>query len=245
MSSPVLAIARREFASYFATPLALVFLVIFLMLAAVLPFYQGNFFSSGQATLQAFFAYHPILYLVLVPAVSMRLWAEERQSGTIELLLTQPLALRHAVLGKFLAAWAFIAFALALTFPMWITVEWLGEPDRGVIVASYLASWLMAGAYLAIGGCLSAATRSQVIAYILTLVIILVMLLAGNETVLDWVRLVAPQGVVDAVAQVSFASHFGAIVRGVLELRDLAFFALTIGAWLVATMLVIELKKAD
>jgi ABC-2 type transport system permease protein len=241
----VAAIARREFASYFATPLALVFLLIFLMLAAVFPFYLGDFFATGQADLQVFFRFHPWLYLLLVPAVAMRLWAEERKAGTLELLLTQPVTPWQAVLGKFLAAWAFLAVALALTFPIWITVNWLGDPDNGVIVASYLGSWLMAGAFLAVGGCLSAATRSQVIAFILAVVACLLMLLAGFPLALDAVRGVASQSVVDAVSAVSFLTHYQAITRGVLELRDVVFFVLAIAAWLLATVLVIEIKKGD
>jgi ABC-2 type transport system permease protein len=243
--SLVAAIARREFASYFATPLALVFLLIFLMLAAVFPFYLGSFFETGQADLQVFFRFHPWLYLLLVPAVAMRLWAEERKSGTLELLLTQPVTPLQAVLGKFLAAWAFLAVALALTFPIWITVAWLGDPDNGVILASYLGSWLMAGAFLAVGGCLSAATRSQVIAFILAVVACLLMLLAGFPLALDAVRGVLPQGAVDAVSAVSFLTHYQAITRGVLDARDVVFFVLAIAAWLLATVLVIQIKKGD
>ena len=243
--SPVVAIARREFAGYFATPLALVFLVIFLMLAGAFAFYLGNFYEVGQADLQGFFRFHPWLYLLLVPAVSMRLWAEERKSGTLELLLTQPVTTWQAVLGKFGAAWLFIALALALTFPMWITVNWLGDADNGVILASYIGSWLLAGALLAVGGCLSAATRSQVVAFILAVVASLVLMLAGFPLVLDLVRGRAPQELIDAVSGLSFLTHFQAITRGVLDLRDIVFFVLAIGAWLLATVAVIELKKAD
>jgi ABC-2 type transport system permease protein len=243
--SAVVAIARREFASYFATPLALVFLVIFLMLAGAFTFFLGNFYETGQADLQVFFRFHPWLYLLLVPAIAMRLWAEERKGGTLELLLTQPVALWQAVLGKFLATWAFLALALALTFPMWLTVAWLGDPDNGVIFASYLGSWLMGGALLAIGGCLSAATRSQVVAFILAVVVSLAFVLAGFPIVLDAARGLAPQGVVDAIAGLSVLTHFQAITRGVLDLRDVVFFLLAICAWLLATIAVIELKKAD
>lgn len=243
--SPVISVFRREFSSYFETPLALVFLVIFLALAGAFTFYLGGFFEAGQADLQIFFRFHPWLYLLLVPAVAMRLWAEERKSGTLELLLTLPLTLWQAVLGKFLAAWAFIGLALALTFPMWVTVAWLGEPDHGVILAGYLGSWLMAGAFLAIGGCLSAATRSQVVAFVLSVVVCLLLLLAGFPMALDVVRPWAPQTLVDAVSALSFLTHFQAILRGVLDLRDLVFFLLSIGAWLLATVLVIDLKKAD
>lgn len=243
--SPVVSVFRREFASYFATPLAAVFLVIFLALAGAFTFFLGGFYDAGQADLQAFFRFHPWLYLLLAPAVAMRLWAEERKSGTLELLLTLPLTLWQAVLGKFLAAWAFLGLALALTFPMWVTVAWLGDPDHGVILASYLGSWLMAGAFLAIGGALSAATRSQVVAFVLTVLVCLVLLLAGYPLVLDALRGWAPQAWVDAIAGLSFLTHFQAIGRGVLDLRDVVFFLLCIGAWLAATVLIIDLKKAD
>ena len=238
-------VLRREFGAYFATPLAVVFLVIFLVLSGAFSFYLGNFYETGQADLQAFFSFHPWLYLLLAPAVAMRLWAEERKSGTLELLLTLPLTAWQAVLGKFLAAWAFLGLALALTFPMWITVAWLGEPDHGVIVASYLGSWLMSGAFLAVGGALSAATRSQVVAFILTVVVCLLFLLAGFPMALDMVRGWAPQPLVDAFAGLSFLTHFQAITRGVLDLRDVVFFVLCIAAWLWATVLVIDMKKAD
>lgn len=161
-------IFRRELASYFATPLAYIFIVIFLVMAGTFAFFIGNFFNRGQADLQPFFQFHPWLYLVLIPALSMRLWAEERKTGTIELFLTLPISMTQAVLGKFLAAWAFAGIALILTFPFWITVNILGSPDNGVILASYIGSFLMAGAYLAIGGALSALTKSQIIAFVVT-----------------------------------------------------------------------------
>lgn len=243
--NPTLAIARRELASYFATPVAYVFIVIFLAMAGALTFYLGGLYERGQADLQPFFAFHPWLYLFLVPAVSMRLWSEERKSGSIELLLTLPVTMWQAVLGKFLAAWAFIGIALVLTFPMWITVNYLGEPDNGVILTSYLGSLLMAGGFLAIGACLSAATRNQVVAFILTVVVCFLLLLAGFPLVLDFFRAVLPAVLVDAVASLSFLTHFNAISRGVIDLRDLLFFLLTIGFWLAASAVVIDLKKAD
>jgi ABC-2 type transport system permease protein len=243
--NPTLAIARRELKSYFATPVAYVFIVIFLVLAGAFTFYLGGFYERGQADLQPFFNFHPWLYLFLVPAVSMRLWSEERKSGTIELLLTLPVTMWQAVLGKFLAAWAFIGIALLLTFPIWISVNYLGDPDNGVIVASYFGSFLMAGAFLSIGACLSAASRNQVIAFILTTVVCFFLLLAGFPMVLDFVRAVLPQVMVDAVANLSFLTHFAAIAKGVLDLRDILFFLLTIGFWLYASAIVIDLKKAD
>ena len=243
--SATMGIFRREFASYFATPLAAVFIVIFLLLSGTFTFFLGDFFETGQADLQVFFRFHPWLYLLLVPAVAMGLWAEERKSGTLELLLTQPVTLWQAVLGKFFAAWTFIGLALALTFPIWITVNWLGEPDNGVIFASYVGSWLMAGAFLAVGSCLSASTRSLVVAFILTVVVCLLFLLAGFPLALDPLRAFVAQPVVDAVSGLSFLTHFQAITRGVLDVRDVLYFLFAIAAWLFATVLVIEIKKAD
>ncbi len=238
-------IFRRELTGYFATPLAAVFIVIYLALAAAFTFYLGGFFERGQADLQSFFTFHPWLYLLLVPAVSMRLWAEERKAGTIELLLTLPLTLWQAVLGKFAAAWAFLGIALALTFPLWITVAWLGNPDHGVIAASYIGSWLMAGAFLAIGSAISALTRSQVVAFVVTAIVCLLLLLAGFPLVTDVFANWASAALVDAIAGLSFLTHFQAITRGVLDLRDLAFFVFSIAAWLLATVLIIDMKKAD
>ncbi len=240
------AVFRRELASYFVTPVAYVFIVIFLILAGAFTFYLGAFYERGQADLQPFFTFHPWLYLILVPALSMRLWAEERKGGTVELLLTQPLSLAAAVLGKFLAAWSFAAIALALTVPLWFTVGYLGEPDHGVIAAGYVGSALMAGAFLAVGSALSAATRSQIVAFILTVVVCLALLLAGLPLVLDAFRALGlPQAVIDAIASLSFLTHFGAIGKGVLDLRDVLYFLVMIVFFLYATVLVIELKKAD
>lgn len=243
--NPVITVFRRELASYFATPVAYVFIVIFLILAGALTFYYGGFYERGQADLQPFFIYHPWLYLFLVPAIGMRLWAEERKSGTIELLLTLPITMWQAVFAKFLAAWAFVGIALALTFPIWITVNYLGEPDNGVVLASYLGSLLMAGAFLAIGSCLSASTRNQVVAFILTVVICFLLLMAGFPLVQGFFQSFLPQGAVDAIAGLSLYTHFIAIAKGVVDLRDLIYFALTIGVWLYATAIVIDLKKAD
>ena len=242
--SGTMTIFRRELRSYFSTPVAYVFIVIFLLLSGAFTFYLGNFYERGQADLQAFFTFHPWLYLFLVPAVSMRLWAEERKSGTIELLLTLPITMWQAVFGKFLAAWAFIAIALALTFPIWLTVNYLGSPDNGVVFASYLGSLLMAGAFLAIGSCLSASTRNQVVAFILTVVICFLLLLAGYPLVLDAIRAIAGQGLADAISGLSFLTHFASISKGVIDLRDIIYFVLMIGVWLYATAVVIDMKKA-
>ncbi|GMU67845.1 MAG: ABC transporter permease [Steroidobacteraceae bacterium] len=238
-------IMKRELAGYFATPVAYVFILIFLVLAAAFTFYLGGFYERGQADLAPFFTFHPWLYLFLIPAISMRLWAEERRSGTIELLLTQPVTLWQAVLGKFLAAWAFTAVALALTFPIWITVNYLGSPDNGVILAAYLGSLLMAGAFLAVGSCMSALTRNQVIAFILAAVVCFALLLAGFPLVLDAFRAWAPQALVDAVASLSFLTHFEAIARGVLDLRDLLYFGLTMAFFLIATAIVLDARKSE
>ncbi|WP_139559171.1 ABC transporter permease subunit [Methylotetracoccus oryzae] len=243
--NPVLTVFKRELRSYFATPVAYVFIEIFLLLSGSFTFYLGGFYQRGQADLEPFFSFHPWLYLFLVPAVAMRLWAEERKTGTIELLLTLPITMWQAVLGKFLAAWAFVGVALALTFPIWITVNYLGDPDNGVIVTSYIGSFLMAGAFLAIGACISATTRNQVIAFILTVVVCFLLLLAGYPLVLDFFRSFAPQAVVDAISGLSFLTHFDAISKGVIDLRDLIYFALTIGFWLYANAIVIDLRKAD
>lgn len=242
--SPVMAIVRRELRSYFVTPVAYVFLVIFLVLAGILTFYTGDFYERRQADLQPFFSMHPWLYLILVPAVSMRLWAEEAKGGTLELLLTLPVQLWQAMLGKFLAAWLFVGLALALTFPIWITVNYLGSPDNGVILAGYLGSWLMAGAFLAIGACLSSLTQSQVVAFILTALVCVLLLLAGQPQVLDFFQGALPRRLVNAVAHLSMLRHFEAIARGVLDLRDLVYFVVSIGAWLTAGVLLLDLKRS-
>jgi ABC-2 type transport system permease protein len=239
------AVFRRELGGYFATPLAYVFIVIFLVLAGVLTFFVGNFFERGQADLQSFFTFHPWLYLVLIPALSMRLWAEERKTGTIELFLTLPIRLFEAVLGKFLAAWCFAGIALALTFPFWITVNILGDPDNGVILAGYVASWLMAGAVLAIGAAVSAATKNQVIAFVVTAAFVFVLSVAGTPTVLGLLQDWAPEGLIGAVAGASLFGHFSAITGGVIDLRDLVYFLSIIVAFLAANAVLIDLKKAD
>ncbi len=235
------AIFRREFAAYFATPLALVFIVIFLAMSGVFTFYIGGFFDRGQADLQPFFLYHPWLYLFLVPAIAMRLWAEERKSGTIELLLTLPLPVSAIVLGKYLAALAFIGLALALTFPVWITVNYLGDPDNGVILAGYLGSLLMAGGFLAIGAALSAVTQNQVIAFVLTVTVCFLFMVSGLPIVLDWVPEML--GLRSIVAGLSMLSHFNAIVEGVIDLRDLLYFISLIAFWLFANRVIVDMKR--
>jgi ABC-2 type transport system permease protein len=243
--SAIKTIFKRELSSYFATPVAYVFIIIFLVLASALTFQMGSFYEAREASLSAFFNFHPWLYLFLMPAVSMRIWAEERGSGSIELLLTLPIQQRDAVIGKFLAAWAFAGIALALTFPLWITVNYLGDPDNGVIVASYLGSWMMAGAFLAIGSVMSAVTKSQVIAFILTVVVCFAFLLTGHRLVLDVVQSALPQSLVDAISSMSLLTHFASISKGVFDLRDLLYFAVLIGLCLMATSIVLDWKKAN
>ena len=240
----VTAVMRRELQGYFATPLAYVFIVIFLVLAGWFTFNFGNFYNGGQASLAPFFNYHPWLYLFLVPALSMRLWAEEHKTGTIELLMTLPLDVWQSVAGKFIAAWAFTALALALTFPIWITVNYLGEPDNGVIVAAYLGSLMMAGGFLAIGSFVSATTNNQVIAFIVTVVICFVMLMAGFQPLLSPLVGWVPLPIIDAVASLSFLTHFSSISKGVIDARDIIYFALLIGTFLYANVLVLHMKKA-
>lgn len=242
--SPLQIIFQRELAGYFATPLAYVFIVIFLVMNGIFTFDLGGFYVRGQADLMPFFSFHPWLYLFMIPAIAMGLWADERKTGTIELLMTLPITLRDAVLGKFLAAWVLCGAALLLTFPIWITVNYLGDPDNGAIVAAYLGSWLMAGSFLAIGSCMSAMTRNSVIAFILTVALCFVFVASGSEIVLNafnW----APQVLVDAVAGLSFLTHFDAISKGVLDVRDLLFFLVFMASWLFASAIVIEIKKAN
>ncbi|MDX1451577.1 MAG: ABC transporter permease [Oleiphilaceae bacterium] len=243
--SPIRVIMNRELASYFATPVAYIFIVIFLMLSGIFTFYLGQFFERGQADLVSFFNFVPWLFLVLIPAVAMRLWSEERRSGTIELLMTLPVSTKQIVVGKFLAAWLFVGLALALTFPLWLTVNYLGAPDNGVILAGYLGSWLMSGGFLAIGSCLSALTKNQIVAFILTLVVCFVLVVSGFPIVQDVFSSWAPLWLVDGLANLSFLTHFNAISRGVIDLRDLIYFLVLIAAWLYATALVVDMKKAD
>ena len=214
------------------------------LLASVFTFYLGNFFERGQADLQAFFNFHPWLYLFLIPAISMRLWSEERRSGTIELFLTLPISIGQAVLGKFLAAWAFVGIALVLTFPIWITVNVLGEPDNGIVLAGYIGSLMMAAGYLAIGACVSAITKSQVIAFVVAAAACFVFTVSGTPMVLAFFAGWAPQGVVEAIAGFSFLTHFAAISRGVIDLRDVVYFVSLVAAFLFANAALVELKKA-
>ncbi len=239
------ALFRRELQSYFSTPVAYVFIVIYLVLMGTFTFYLGQFYERGQADLSSFFNYHPWLYLFLVPAISMRLWAEERKTGSIELLMTMPITAWQVVLGKYLAAWAFTGIALFLTFPVWITVNYLGSPDNGAILAGYVGSFLMAGGFLAIGACVSATTRNQVIAFVITVVVCFGFLLSGFPLVLDLFSGWAPQPLVDGIASLSFLTHFATISKGVIDFRDLVYFGLLIGTFLYANTIVLQWKQAD
>jgi len=238
-------IARREFAAYFASPLATTFLIVFVALTGAFTFYVGGFFDRGQADLAPFFQYHPWLFLLLVPAVAMRLWAEERKSGTIELLMTLPISPWEAILGKFLAAWAFIGVALLATLPMWITVNVLGRPDNAVIATGYLGSFLLAGAFLAIGASISALTKNQVIAFIVAATICFLLVMSGHEFVLGGLRNVVPQFALAAVAALSFLSHFDPFTKGLIDVASVVFFVSLIVFALFTNRIFVELKKAD
>lgn len=236
---------RREFASFFASPVAYVFIGIFLILSGVFSFFIGGLYERGQADLLPFFNFHPWLYLFLVPAIAMRSWSEERKSGSIELLMTLPITPWQAMLAKHLAAWSVLGLSLLLTFPLWLTVNYLGSPDNGIILAAYIGSWLMAGAFLAIGLCMSAMTKNQVVAFILSVVVCFIFVVSGSNIVLDAFKSWAPNVVIDTVASFSFLTHFEAMAKGVIALDDLGYFLLVTVTWLFAGLVLIEQKKAD
>ena len=241
---PVFTIIKRELSAYFTSPVAYVFLVIFLLLTGFFTFTAGNFFERGEASLAAFFGWHPWLYLVVVPAIGMRLWAEERRSGTLELLFTMPITTSQAILAKFLASWLFIGVALLLTFPAVVTVNVLGQPDNGAIFAGYLGSFFLAGAYLAITSMTSAMTRNQVVSFIVSVVICLFLILAGFNPVTDLMVRWASPAVVDTVAAFSMVTHFDGFQRGVIDARDLVFFLSVIGFALFATGVILRSHRA-
>ncbi len=241
----IIAILKRELYGYFATPVAYVFIVIFLFLSGLFTFYMGGFYERDQADLLAFFSFHPMLYLFLIPAISMRLWSEERKSGSIELLMTLPISTSDAVIGKFLAAWFFAGIALLMTFPIRITVNYLGDPDNTVIIANYLGSFLMAGGFLAIGSCISAVTKSQVIAFVISIVICFLFYVSGFPMVLNFFTGWAPQMIIDSVSAVSVLTHYDSIQKGIIDFRDILYFVVLISFWLYANVITIESKKAD
>ena len=233
-------IIKREFAGYFGSPVAYVFIVIFLILCGFFTFYVSNFYESGQADLRAFFEWHPWIFLFLVPAVGMRLWADERRTGTIELMLTLPITLAEAILGKFLAAWIFLGLALVLTFPLVVSVSYLGNPDLGAAFCSYLGSFLLAGAYLSVGSMTSAMTRNQVISFILSVIICLFLVLAGWPPVTEILSGWAPNWLVDVVSGFSFMPHFASMERGVLDLRDIGYYLSVIFFMLFSSAVVLQ-----
>jgi len=244
MTGNVLTIAKRELKGYFSSPVAFVFIVIFLLLSGFFTFMVADFFGRGQANLQPFFAWHPWLYLFLVPAVGMRMWSEERRLGTIELLLTMPISPWDAIIGKFLASWAVIAIALVLTFPVVVTVNYLGSPDNGVIFASYVGSLLMAGAYLAITAMTSAITRNQVVSFIVSVVLSLFLILAGFTPVTDLLVSWASPWLVDGIASFSVMTHFESIQKGVLDSRDIVYFLSVMVFTLFTTGVIIRAHRA-
>ncbi len=238
-------ILDRELKGYFRTPLASIFLLVFLALSSGMTFFLGRFFERDQADLTAFFSWHPWLFLVLMPAIGMRLWAEERRSGTIELLITLPVTNTQLVVGKFLASWIFTLIALILTMPIWITVNYLGEPDNHVILISYSGSWLMAGAFLALTSCLSVLTKNQVIAFIISSISGFVLIMAGFNLVLSAVRSWSPNWITETISSMSFLSHFSRIQMGVFDLSTLVFFVSMIILCLWINVQLVQVKKAD
>ena len=245
MSNNIFFIFKRELTGYFETPVAYVFIVIFLFLSGMFTFYLGGFYEAGNANLVSFFTWHPWLYMFLIPAVSMRLWSEEKKSGTIELLLTLPITSSEAVFGKYFAAWCFTTIALFLTFPMWITVNYLGNPDNGVILLSYVASIFMAGAFLAIGSCISSMTRNQVVAFVISVTVCFLFTVSGFPMVLDFFSgLGFPQVIVDTVSSLSFTSNYNEILKGVISLKNLIYFVSITILWLFINIVIIENKRA-
>lgn len=238
------AVFKRELKGYFATPVAYVFLVIFLFFAGYLPFRDG-FFEIRQADLRLFFEALPLLFIFMVPSAAMRLWSEERKSGSIELLLTLPITIPQAVLGKFFAAWTFLGIALLLTFPLPLSLMYLGNPDEGLILTGYLGAFLMAGGFLAIGSFFSAVTKNQVISFILSVAACGILVYAGMPSTLDYLSGTMSAQALTLMENLSFQSHFDSIARGVVELKDLAYFVILIGAWIYGSMLVLEERKAS
>jgi ABC-2 type transport system permease protein len=237
-------IAWRELVAYFTSPLAYVFIIVFLMLLGGLTFYFGNFVDRGQADLLVFFQFHPWLYLLLMPAIGMRLWAEERKTGTLELLMTLPITTGEAVVGKFLAAWIFAGIALDLTVPIWITVNYLGNPDNGVIMVSYLASWMVAGCFLALSACASALTSNQVIAFVLAAATCFLFLVSGLEIVQAFFKGWAPPLVTQTIANMSVLTNFHTVAEGLVDVRQAIFFVSLIVVALFVNTAIVEIKKA-
>lgn len=242
--SMVSILTKREFASFFATPVAYVFIAIFLIMSGMFTFNLGGFYERGQADLIPFFNFHPWLYLFLVPAIAMRSWSEERRSGTIELLMTLPVTSLQITIAKYLSAWLVLGLALLCTFPLWLTVNFLGSPDNGVILSAYFASWLMSGAFLAVSMCMSAFSKSQVVAFILAVSVSFLFVLSGAESFVNTFKGWMPTAVIDVIASLSFIHHFDAMAKGVISLKDVGYFLVVIVCWLYAGLVVIEEKKA-
>lgn len=236
-------ITKREVHGYFSTPLAYVFIVIFLFLSGVFTFYVGGFYERGQADLIPFFRFHPWLFLFLIPAITMRLWAEERKTGMIELLITFPITTTELVIGKFLAAWIFTSIAILLTFPIWITVNLLGSPDNTVVMATYIGSIIMAAAYIAVGSCISSITKSQVIAFVLSLFVCFLLMISGFAPVVDIFRGWLPQVFIEAIASFSFLTHFNAMSKGIIDFRDVFYFSALTTLAIYINVVIIETKK--
>ena len=236
----LLSIIKRELTSYFATPVAYVFITIFLILSGLFTFYLGNFFEIGQASLGSFFEWHPWLYLFLIPAITMRLWSEEKKSGTIELLTTLPITTLNIVLGKFFAAWTFTFLALTLTFPVWMTVNYLGNPDNGVILASYIGSLLMAGGYLSIGIFISSLTKNQVIAFIVSVTVCFLFTVSGLPLVLDFFSNWTGETITDVIASFSFLANYSDISRGIIDIRTIIYFASLIFLFLYLNVITLD-----
>ena len=239
------AILKKELSGYFESPVAYVFIVIFLMLCGFFTFFVSRFYELGQADLRSFFEWHPWIFLFLVPAVGMRLWADERRTGTIELLLTLPLTLAEVIAGKYLAAWLFVGLSLALTFPLVLTVVYLGHPDLGVVLSAYVASFLMAGAYLSVASMTSSLTRNQVVSFILSVVICLFLILAGWPPVMDLFSGWAPDWLLHVISGFSFVPHYASLSRGVLDLRDLFYYFSVIFFMLFINGIVLQNRKAS
>lgn len=238
--TPIIPVFKREFLGYFRSPVAYVFLVVFLMAAVGLAFFLGRFFDAGQASLQSFFLFHPWLFLFLIPAVGMRLWSEEKRTGTIELLFTLPLTTLHAVMGKYLAAWAFLCTAIALTFPMALTVGYLGDPDWGIIFSSYIGSMLMAGAYLGVCSLTSALTKNQVISFVLSVIVCLILVFLGWSIFSELLESYLPVFLADLLANFSFITHFEPFTKGIIDLSDVVFFLSLTGFTLFLNVVALE-----
>ena len=239
-------VMRRELKSYFESPVAYVFMIVFLVLLGSLTFFWpwSKFYERGLADLQPFFFWHPVVYLLLIPAATMGLWAEERRSGSIELLLTMPITMLQAIIGKFLAAWIFIAIGVLFTLPIVFVTAYLGDPDWGPIICGYLGSIMMAGAYVAIGMLMSSMTHNQVIAFVLSLLISFVLMLSGTPYVTDFFHGWAPNWLVDAIANASSWTHFQSMQRGVVDLRDMTYYASIMAFMIFATHIVLENRKS-